>query len=824
MTVTTSYSALTYNCNGSTTAFAVTWPFFLSSDLVVTRITSAGVESALVLTSDYTVTGGRASSGVPGPGTVTTVATYADGKIRITRATPKTQSTSFTEAGAFPAKTVEAAIDRVTMIAEEGGGTGGGQDIDGAVLRLETGGATDYWDGESYIARGFADGVNDDDLATVGQIAPYVTDAEAAATAAAASEAAAAASETAAASSAASASSSASAASASATTASNASIAAIAAAGFSFTYSTTTTMADPGSGGIRFNNATLGSVTAIAINDLSADTGTPDVSAWILTFDNSTASSKGLLRFRKKTAPQNFVDFVVTGLTDNASWTELAVTYAASSGSLSNSDAVLIAFYATGDVGPVGPGSGDVNGPASSVDNQLPRYNGTTGKEIQQSSLYVNDSGQLAFGNNFSSQNYTKLLVSQNSASPIEGDSQTIMHVAGADDTASRVLLDGYGKHTVLAFRMCEGTPATPTACDVDAEFGTIGGFGYGSTGFNTGSFSTKCTIAFCAAEVWTDAAQGAYLRFDTTPVGSTTRAERLRLDSEGRFLLGYGTPVVYSSTTASFQMHGTSGATSSGMFARWSNNSNAASIFLGKSRGAAAGTYGIVQSGDWAGYIRFGGDDGSDFKDCAAIRGEIDGTPGTNDMPGRLLFLTTPDGSTTLAERLRITNAGHTQPGADNAYTLGESSFRWSTVYAATGTINTSDARDKTVTGTLADVASRIVDAVSPVLFKWNVGGNEVSVSTTEFETDADGNKTQKVIVTPKPGVRTHAGFLAQDIKAAMDAVGVEFAAWGLDDKNDAASRQHIRPDQLIPVLWEALRATRKELENLKSTIDLLR
>lgn len=168
MTVTVSYSPLTYNCNGSATAFSVTWPFFLSSDLVVTHITSGGVETVLALTTDYTVSGGRDSTtGLPAVGTVTTLSTYASGvKIRITRSTPRTQSTSFTTAGAFPAKTVEAMIDRVHMIAEEGAGGSPAQDVDGASLRLETGGATDYWDAEGYILRNLAEPTGATDAAT----------------------------------------------------------------------------------------------------------------------------------------------------------------------------------------------------------------------------------------------------------------------------------------------------------------------------------------------------------------------------------------------------------------------------------------------------------------------------------------------------------------------------------------------------------------------------------------------------------------------------------------------------------------------------------
>lgn len=48
-------------------------------------------------------------------------------------------------------------------------------------------------------------------------------------------------------------------------------------------------------------------------------------------------------------------------------------------------------------------------------------------------------------------------------------------------------------------------------------------------------------------------------------------------------------------------------------------------------------------------------------------------------------------------AERIRIDTSGNTTPGADNAQTLGASGKRWSVIYAGTGTINTSDAREKT-------------------------------------------------------------------------------------------------------------------------------
>lgn len=47
-------------------------------------------------------------------------------------------------------------------------------------------------------------------------------------------------------------------------------------------------------------------------------------------------------------------------------------------------------------------------------------------------------------------------------------------------------------------------------------------------------------------------------------------------------------------------------------------------------------------------------------------------------------------------------------RPGADNAWTLGNGSFRFSVVYAATGTINTSDAREKAWRGGLSEADIR--------------------------------------------------------------------------------------------------------------------
>lgn len=66
-----------------------------------------------------------------------------------------------------------------------------------------------------------------------------------------------------------------------------------------------------------------------------------------------------------------------------------------------------------------------------------------------------------------------------------------------------------------------------------------------------------------------------------------------------------------------------------------------------------------VVSSGDGLGRVRFWGYDGASLVNAAEIVSAVDGTPGTNDMPGRLVFSTTADGASSPTERMRIDNLG---------------------------------------------------------------------------------------------------------------------------------------------------------------------
>lgn len=62
-----------------------------------------------------------------------------------------------------------------------------------------------------------------------------------------------------------------------------------------------------------------------------------------------------------------------------------------------------------------------------------------------------------------------------------------------------------------------------------------------------------------------------------------------------------------------------------------------------------------IVASGDVVSRYLSCGYDGTDYAQLAEIRSEVDGTPGTNDMPGRWIFSTSADGTQVPSEALRL-------------------------------------------------------------------------------------------------------------------------------------------------------------------------
>ena len=153
------------------------------------------------------------------------------------------------------------------------------------------------------------------------------------------------------------------------------------------------------------------------------------------------------------------------------------------------------------------------------------------------------------------------------------------------------------------------------------------------------------------------DANTGLYSPGEDQVAISTGGSGRLFVDASGRLLIGTSSSVTVL-VQAGLQVHGT-GASSYVNSGRWVNDVTHSEYIFSKSRGANVGTRAAVQNDDGLGAVRFTGDDGTTFVTAAQITGLVDGPPGTNDMPGRLIFSTTADGASSPTVRMTIKNDG---------------------------------------------------------------------------------------------------------------------------------------------------------------------
>lgn len=205
-------------------------------------------------------------------------------------------------------------------------------------------------------------------------------------------------------------------------------------------------------------------------------------------------------------------------------------------------------------------------------------------------------------------------------------------------------------------------------------------------------------------------------------------------------------------SPTVSLQI--SSDSTAQQRIIRSSSDALGPSLYFVKRRGSSSSPT-IVSSGDTVGEFYFLGYDGSGGQTVAGVFAAIDGTPGAGDMPGRMIFITTPDGSVTPAEVMRLNSGQEVLIGytADNgAYKLQVNSQ----IFATSATIATSDGRYKENVETL-DGGWDMVKALRPVAFDWK---------PQEPITDGDGNVVREGHNFPDG---RHVGFIAQEVRDAL-------------------------------------------------------
>jgi hypothetical protein len=126
-------------------------------------------------------------------------------------------------------------------------------------------------------------------------------------------------------------------------------------------------------------------------------------------------------------------------------------------------------------------------------------------------------------------------------------------------------------------------------------------------------------------------------------------------------------------------------------------------------------------------------------------------------------------------------------KPAVDNNLTLGAAAQRWNVVYAATGTINTSDGNMKQDVADLTEAEKAVAKRIKGL------------IKTFKFR-DSVAHKGDKA--------RKHVGVIAQDVREAFAAEGLNAEDYGMfcSDVVDGHSVLGVRYDELLAFVIAAL------------------
>jgi hypothetical protein len=202
-----------------------------------------------------------------------------------------------------------------------------------------------------------------------------------------------------------------------------------------------------------------------------------------------------------------------------------------------------------------------------------------------------------------------------------------------------------------------------------------------------------------------------------------------------------------------------------------------------------------------------------------------------TNSAPTNIIFSTA--GTTNGAvDRVMVSSDGHLTPISNNNADLGATGVRWRNLYLVNAAIVGSDQRLKTEIAT-ATLGLAFINKLRPVSYKLIAGENK---TIRQAYLDKDGVEIPEGVAVPKdatagriiteviPGTRTHWGLIAQEVKAALEAVGnTDFAGWTLADKDDATSQQSLRYEEFISPMIKAMQELSATVNELKAKIAVL-
>ncbi|NDC49351.1 MAG: tail fiber domain-containing protein [Micrococcales bacterium] len=159
--------------------------------------------------------------------------------------------------------------------------------------------------------------------------------------------------------------------------------------------------------------------------------------------------------------------------------------------------------------------------------------------------------------------------------------------------------------------------------------------------------------------------------------------------------------------------------------------------------------------------------------------------------------------------------------PTANNACSLGDSTHKWTAVWATNGTIQTSDARSKTEIQE-TPLGLSFIMSLKPRRYKMLESGNLTDGEVEEYK-DESGNVLQRIkngSRKPIPGKRFHDGLVAQELKESLDALQLDAAMWIQASDNS----QGLRYEELIAPLIKAIQEQQSQIETLRAEIVVLK
>jgi hypothetical protein len=193
----------------------------------------------------------------------------------------------------------------------------------------------------------------------------------------------------------------------------------------------------------------------------------------------------------------------------------------------------------------------------------------------------------------------------------------------------------------------------------------SVSGSGSGSAAVTLSTpqdIHTGATPTFAGATL-SGSSSGDLLRITQTGAGNALVVEDSTnpdstpfvVDNAGRLIVGHTGFVDVDTFTPATQLHHYGAGL--GLY-RWSANGTGVTTYVAKSRGATAGSYTTLQSGDQLHVLSSYGADGTGFVNAAQIATTVDGAVSTGVVPGRITF-NTASSAGTITERMRIDSAG---------------------------------------------------------------------------------------------------------------------------------------------------------------------